>query len=385
MAASPGQEDIVDPDVFRHVIGHFASGVTVVTAEEDGRRYGMTASAVTSLSLEPPMLLICLNSRTRTQGAVSRTGRFAVNILGEDHGTVAERFAAPSDEQLGVDKFTGLAVSTGRCGNPLLSDALAWLECRVVQSVTGGSHRVFLAEVMSAEAGQGAPLTYYRGRFGRFEEIHDTGVYETLRARVLDRDVAPGSVLDPDALAGELSASGSEMYHALARLVFEGLVARNGVQYVVAPLDTSASDAAFDAKLVLELGVLDLTVGRVSDERLRRLRQLMEATLPHIRNGHFTDPRAYERANSAFHGYLIELAGNPLLSRLYDSLRIPEITARALTGDVRASSALLDEHRMLVEAYERGDLAAAREVVKAHSERSKKTQRGGIESAGGAI
>jgi 4-nitrophenol 2-monooxygenase / 4-nitrocatechol 4-monooxygenase, reductase component len=381
----PPPGDVVDPTVFRHVIGHFASGVTVVTAQEAGHRYGMTASAVTSLSLEPPMLLVCLNSSTRTQAAVARTGRFAVNILGEDHGAVAERFATRGDEWVGADKFAGLTVSTGRSGAPLLADALARLECRVVRSVTGGSHRVFLAEVVNAEAGDGAPLTYYRGRFGRFEEMRDTDVYEALRDRVLDRDLAPGSVIDPAALAVELSASGSEVYHALSRLVHERLVTRDSGEYVVAPLDAAASDAAFDAKLVLELGVLDLTVGRVPDAALARLRELMEATLPYVRDGHFTDARAYERANSAFHGYLIGLAGNPQLCRLYDSLRIPAITARALTGDVRASSALLDEHRMLVEAYERGDLAAARAVVKAHSERSKETQRAGIESAGGTI
>ena len=142
---------------------------------------------------------------------------------------------------------------------------------------------------------------------------------------------------------------------------------------------------AFDAKLVLELGVLELTVGRLDAARLARLRTLMEATLPYIHSGRFTDPYAYESANSAFHSYLIELADNPLLSQLYDRLRIPEITARALSGDVRAEPELLAEHRALVDAYERGDLTAARDVVKAHSERSKQIQRAGIVSAGGSI
>ncbi|HEX5497476.1 MAG TPA: flavin reductase [Mycobacteriales bacterium] len=381
----PERREFVDPEVFRHVIGHFASGVTVVTAAEGGRRYGMTASAVTSLSLEPPMLLVCMNHRTRTQAAVSRTGRFAVNILGEEHGLVAERFALSTDGVADGDKFVGLATSNGRLGAPLLADALAHLECRVTRSVTGGSHRVFLAEVVHAQAGAGTPLTYYRGRFGRFQEVGDTEVYEALRGRVLNREVTVGAAVRPADLTGELSASETQVRHALARLVADGLMARQDDGFTVRPLDAATSDAAFDAKLVLELGVLDLTVGRIGADRLARLRTLMESTVPYIRDGHFTDPRAYERANSAFHGYVIGLADSPLLPRLYDRLRIPEITARALFGDVRASVALVHEHRRLVEAYERGDLPTARSVVKEHSERSKQTQRAGIELAGGSI
>lgn len=379
------RREFVDPEVFRHVIGHFASGVTVVTAAEGGRRYGMTASAVTSLSLEPPMLLVCMNHRTRTQAVVSRTGRFAVNILGEEHGLVAERFALPTHGTADGDKFAGLVTVNGRTGTPLLADALAHLECRVTRAVTGGSHRVFLAEVVHARAGAGAPLTYYRGRFGRFQEVGDTEVYEVLRGQVLNREIPIGATVRPAELAAGLSASETQVRHALARLVADGRMARLADGFAVTPLDVAASDAAFDAKLVLELGVLDLTVGRIGPDRLARLRALMESTTTYIQDGHFTDARAYERANSAFHGYVIELADSPLLPRLYDRLRIPEITARALSGDVRASPALVHEHRRLVEAYERGDLAAARTVVKEHSERSKRTQRAGIELAGGSI
>src|SRR3954452_4193425 len=95
-------------DEFREVISHFASGVTVVTALHDGRKYGMTASAVTSLSLEPPMLLVCMNKQSETGRAVAISKRFGVNILGANQVDLAERFA-----QKGGDKFAGVPITSG--------------------------------------------------------------------------------------------------------------------------------------------------------------------------------------------------------------------------------------------------------------------------------
>src|SRR5258707_14921841 len=98
------------PEEFRDVIGHFASGVTVITAMHDGERRGTTASAVSSLSLEPPMVLICLNKASATARAVAAARRFAVNILGEDQAEEAMRFAKRADAG---DKFAGIAVTAG--------------------------------------------------------------------------------------------------------------------------------------------------------------------------------------------------------------------------------------------------------------------------------
>jgi flavin reductase (DIM6/NTAB) family NADH-FMN oxidoreductase RutF len=150
------------PQAFRDVIGHFASGVTVITTAVDGTPYGTTASAVTSLSLEPPMMLICMNRSSATGQAVMRSGAFAVNILGEGDDELARRFAGKGD-----DKFAGVQVETGEHGQPLLVDALAQLVCRVTQPVEAGTHVVFIAEVHEATARPGEPLAYYRGKFGR--------------------------------------------------------------------------------------------------------------------------------------------------------------------------------------------------------------------------
>jgi 4-nitrophenol 2-monooxygenase / 4-nitrocatechol 4-monooxygenase, reductase component len=123
------------PASFRDVIGRFASGVTVITTNHDGSDYGMTASAMCSLSLEPPMVLVCVNRRVATRAAVSSSGVFAVNILDEHQAETALRFATPRD-----DKFAGVAVRRGELRCPLLDGALAWLECRVTEDVAGGTH-----------------------------------------------------------------------------------------------------------------------------------------------------------------------------------------------------------------------------------------------------
>ena len=174
-------------DEFREVISNFASGVTVVTVVHDGRPYGTTASAVASLSLEPPMLLICMNKQSETGRAVAAARRFAVNILGANQANLAERFA-----QKGGDKFAGVATSPGEWGEPLFVEALATLECRVVEETTGGTHYVFIAEVVSGSASGGTPLAYFRGQFGRleltlgqFEHARDP-LYDELRAADAD-------------------------------------------------------------------------------------------------------------------------------------------------------------------------------------------------------
>jgi|tagenome__1003787_1003787.scaffolds.fasta_scaffold20989836_9 4-nitrophenol 2-monooxygenase / 4-nitrocatechol 4-monooxygenase, reductase component len=185
----------LSPDEFREVISHFASGVTVITALHDARPFGTTASAVSSLSLEPPMLLICMNKQSETGRAVAASRRFGVNILGANQVDLAERFA-----QKGDDKFAGVPVSPGQWGEPLFSEALATLECRVAEETSGGTHYVFLAEVVSGTARGGAPLAYFKGEFGRLELTRDQ----------LERR-------PDDALANELRAADAELLAAVER------------------------------------------------------------------------------------------------------------------------------------------------------------------------
>src|SRR6266705_4215539 len=161
MPAGKHESQAFDPLVFRDVIGHFATGVTIITTREGEIDFGVPVSAVTSLSLEPPMLLVCLNRTSRTGASVGRTRGFAVNILGVHQRELAQLFATPRD-----DKFAGLDLRYGALGNPFIPGAIAHVDCEVVEEATGGTHTVFLAGVRHAERFEGEPLLYYRGQLG---------------------------------------------------------------------------------------------------------------------------------------------------------------------------------------------------------------------------
>ena len=153
----------VSADEFRFLIGRFATGVTVVTTIDDGVRYATTASALTSVSLEPPTLLICMNHGSGTGQAIMRSRRFAVNVLAEHQAAVALHFA-----RKGTD-LSGHVIVAGRRGLPVFADALASFECRVVEAVAAATHTVFIAVVETAAGRDGLPLAYFGGRFGRLQ------------------------------------------------------------------------------------------------------------------------------------------------------------------------------------------------------------------------
>ena len=150
----------IDQDEFRRVLGHFASGVTVVTTRHEDVYYGITVSAFASLSLDPPLVLICIEQQAPSHAALQAAGSFAVNILAEDGEYLSRHFASRE-----IDKFDGIAYHIGVTGAPLLNDALATLECRIVQQVQGGDHTIFMGEVLGASTHQGKPLIYYRSGY----------------------------------------------------------------------------------------------------------------------------------------------------------------------------------------------------------------------------
>lgn len=154
----------VDPLEFRSIIGHFGTGVTVITTAANGDLQGMTANAVTSLSLDPTMILICVEKNTHTHGVLDRGGVFAVNILADHQEEISRLFARRSEPEHGT--LRGVPFVTGVTGAPLLEDCLAYLECRVAERLEGGDHSIFIGEVVAASVvTETEPLIFYRGKY----------------------------------------------------------------------------------------------------------------------------------------------------------------------------------------------------------------------------
>jgi flavin reductase (DIM6/NTAB) family NADH-FMN oxidoreductase RutF len=164
---------VLGPDEFRRVLGHFATGVTVVTTwDPEGRPAGLTASAFTSVSLNPPLILVCIAHTAQSYPALTAAGKFAVNILTREQEAISRRFASTG---AGPEKFEGLDFRPGALGLPILKDALAELECTVVHAYPGGDHTIFVARVEAADCRTDSglePLLYYRGQYSR---LHPSG------------------------------------------------------------------------------------------------------------------------------------------------------------------------------------------------------------------
>ncbi len=155
----------LDPDAFRSVLGRFATGVTVVTARDaQAQDHGLTVNAFASLSLEPPLVLVCIDHDASLLPALETATHFAVNILSEAQEAIGRRFAAPE-----TDRFEGVGFSRGASGAPILDDVLAFLECRLTQAIPGGDHTIFIGEVERAETRAATPLLYYRGGYAQIE------------------------------------------------------------------------------------------------------------------------------------------------------------------------------------------------------------------------
>jgi flavin reductase (DIM6/NTAB) family NADH-FMN oxidoreductase RutF len=154
----------IDQEEFRRVLGHFASGVTVVTTCYEEINYGITVSAFSSLSLVPPLVLICIERSVSSHIALEHAGVFAVNILPEEGERLSRQFATRE-----VDKFKGVAYHVGEIGCPVLDDALATLECRIVDQLPGGDHTIFVGEVVTGTTRPGKPLLYYRSGYHQID------------------------------------------------------------------------------------------------------------------------------------------------------------------------------------------------------------------------
>jgi flavin reductase (DIM6/NTAB) family NADH-FMN oxidoreductase RutF/DNA-binding GntR family transcriptional regulator len=372
---------LVDAATFRHVVGHLPSGVTLVTTRTAEGDFGMTASSVTSLSVSPPMMLACLNRSSVTCTAVAEAGAYVVNVLGQGHGHLAQQFATA-----GADKFTGVRVTRGLRDLPVLADALARIECEVVEEVSAATHTIFLGRVVRADAAEGSPLTYFRGGFGRFEFARDDAVYQHARQQVLERMYAADAVLQLDDLAYQLDVDKAAAFYALTRLTADGLVRRDPDRgYVVVPFDARTSDATFDARAAIELGVIDMVAGRVPGPELAELRRRFDAMAALLVGERFVDFDRYLDANYAFHEGLVALAHSGPLTTAFAQLHIKTVMTRSFGVTPVTSQSFIDAQRGITEGIERGNADAARAAVYHYTDLAKARVRQILEQTGGRL
>ncbi len=154
----------LDQARFREVLGHFATGITIVTALEEGLPVGFSCQSFAALSLDPPMVVLAPARSSTSWPRIARAGAFCVNILGEDQEAVCRSFAVS-----GGNKFDGIGWFPGPVtGSPVIDGSLAVVECELGQIFEGGDHEIVTGLVVALEVGEGQPLLFYRGGFGRF-------------------------------------------------------------------------------------------------------------------------------------------------------------------------------------------------------------------------
>jgi flavin reductase (DIM6/NTAB) family NADH-FMN oxidoreductase RutF/DNA-binding GntR family transcriptional regulator len=352
-----GTPEPLGAEGFRAVMSQFASGVTVVTTRYDGVDFGTTASAFTSLSLEPPMALVCLFRGAVTERTIVETGCFGINILREGQGQLAEVFASKRD-----DRFEGLDYSYGELGVPLLNGALAHIECRVSEQVLGGTHTVFLGRAVRAAAHDGQPLAYFRGSFGHFLVGTDAVVHRALRQDIVSGRHPAGAALDVAELAAEYEAEPAAVHSVIQHLVNGGhVVRRPDGSYQVWKPDLPAVLEMIGARRAIEAGAAATAIEWIEPEKLERWMALAGEPCSAC-------PGGVDAGRADFHAQLVEFSGNRRLCDQYGELSLAQIAANYSLDPIAAGDCAGD-HRAIAEAYRERNLPGVIAGIERHSRR----------------
>jgi flavin reductase (DIM6/NTAB) family NADH-FMN oxidoreductase RutF len=158
-------------DDFKNALRRWASGVTIVTSRAGERVHGMTVSAFTSVSVDPPLVLICADKSSDTLNVIAEGGVFAVNVLARDQEELSERFAWGEEST----RLEGVDWHSGATGSPLLSGVSASLDCRVVAAHDAGDHVIYVGSVEALETGEAEPLLYFAGKYRSLTPLGEAG------------------------------------------------------------------------------------------------------------------------------------------------------------------------------------------------------------------
>lgn len=160
----------LNPSEFRKAMGCFGTGVTIITVDLDGEAHGMTANAFASVSLDPMLVLVCVDHATRTHAHLHSKKRFGINVLCENQRAISEYYARPERSHESAETEAGARFDRTQHGTPVLHGALAYLECRLHSAEPAGDHTVFVAEVEDVVVRQGDPLLFFRGKYRKIGE-----------------------------------------------------------------------------------------------------------------------------------------------------------------------------------------------------------------------
>jgi flavin reductase (DIM6/NTAB) family NADH-FMN oxidoreductase RutF len=160
----------LNPAEFRRAMGCFATGVTIVTVDLDGEVHGMTANAFASVSLDPMLVLVCVDHTTRTHAHLHAKKRFGINVLCEEQRAISEYYARPERTHEHAEQEAGARFERTRHGTPMLEGSLAYLECRLHSAQVAGDHTIFIAEVEDVVVREGEPLLFFRGKYRKVGE-----------------------------------------------------------------------------------------------------------------------------------------------------------------------------------------------------------------------
>src|SRR5579864_7644583 len=156
---------ILNPKEFRRAMGSFATGVTIITVDLDGEVHGMTANAFASVSLDPMLVLVCVDHSTRTHAHLHAKKRFGINVLGQEQRAISEYYARPERNHDRAEAEAGAKFDRTTQGTPILHGSLAYLECRLHSAQVAGDHTIFIAEVEDVVVSKGDPLLFFRGEY----------------------------------------------------------------------------------------------------------------------------------------------------------------------------------------------------------------------------
>ena len=323
------------------------------------------------------MVLVCLNKTSETQAAILKAGSFCVNILAEGQQDLAYQFAGKGD------KFASTTYEQGIDGVPVLGGTLAHLGCRVTETVTGGTHTVFLAHVATAAGHERAPLTYFRGRFGRLESAREEEAYAAVRVWVLARKVPLDQPLDPTALGGSLGLDPVHIAHALVRLAGEHVVSRTPTGATCPPRSPSSSPTSCSAPAASSSSASPTPAWATSPM----------PTSPSSTSTPSGWPRSWRRRPSLASSSTPATAttcttsgwGQPAAAGHLRRARDLHAVAPGARRAGLAAAFDVAHHAALTQACRDGDVARARELIVEHTEQVRGLVRTLIDRAGGAL